>query len=87
MLKYVDAADLSVVPHKVGRQLSAQPHRPLTFLLAEIYLDLTGQLPTRSRKRGGFGAFAREMFEAMQIQAPVDYVVQAACDFVKKKAR
>jgi len=91
-LGIIRAADLSAVPAnpgpKPGRQratFSAQPQRALTFLLADIYLDLSGEYPEPSKKRYGFHAFADAMFAAMQTKPPSRYIVEAACKFVRKK--
>jgi hypothetical protein len=92
MLKDVLAADLSGVPAHPGKgpgrpesSLSAQPQRALTFLLADIYLDMSGEDPKPFKKRYGFHAFANAMFEAMGMERPSRYIVEAACNFVPKK--
>ncbi len=91
-LKDVLAADLSGVPAHPGKgpgrpksSLSAQPQRALTFLLADIYLDLSGECPEPSIKRYGFHAFANAMFKAMGIELPSRHIVRAACEFEAKK--
>jgi hypothetical protein len=87
-LKTVRGADLSAVSTKTGcpkGSHSRQPQRALTFALAEIYLDLTGEYPTGARKRYGFRAFADAMFAAMQTKPPSRHIVEAACKFVPKK--
>jgi len=91
-LKDVLAADLSGVPAHPGKgpgrpqsSLSAQRQRALTFLLADIYLDLSGEYPEPSKKRYGFRAFADAMFAAMQTKPPSRHIVEAACNFVPKK--
>jgi hypothetical protein len=87
-LKAVRGADLSAVPTQTGcpkGSLFAQPQRALTFALAEIYLDLTGEYPTGAKKRYGFRAFADAMFAAMQTKPPSRHIVEAACNFVPKK--
>ena len=92
MLKDVLAADLGGVPAHPGKgpgrpesTLSAQPQRALTFLLADIYLDLSGECPKPSKKRFGFHAFTDAMFKAMGMEAPSRYIVRAACQFEAKK--
>ena len=91
-LKDVLAADLSGVPAHPGKgpgrpqsSLSAQRQRALTFLLADIYLDLSGEYPEPSKKRYGFRAFVDAMFAAMQTKPPSRHIVEAACNFVPKK--
>jgi hypothetical protein len=89
-LKIICAADLSAVPENPGRGRgsSAQPQRALSFLLAEVFLDLTGEYPApREKKPHGFRSFALTMFETMDIRPPPsDRMLRDACsDTVAKK--
>jgi hypothetical protein len=85
-LKIICAVDLSAVPENPGRSFSAQPQRALSFVLAEVFVDLTGELPApREKKRHGFRTYAHGMFQAMQMEPPSDRTLRDACDFVAKK--
>jgi hypothetical protein len=86
-LKLIRAADFRGTPAQGGRSKASfkQPQRALTFTLAEVFYDLTGEYPTGSKKRYGFHAFCDAMFKAMHITAPSTRTVRDACASVNKK--
>ena len=62
------------------RKPLSQAHQFFMDALCSTYFDLTGTTPTRSTKRGKFGAFAADMHKATQMQICLAYVVQRACE-------
>ncbi len=62
------------------RQPLSQAHQFFMDALCSTYFDLTGTTPTRSTKRGKFGAFAADMHNATQMKICLAYVVQRACE-------
>jgi hypothetical protein len=62
------------------RQPLSQAHQFFMDALCSIYFNLTGTTPTRSTKRGKFGAFAADMHKATQMEICLAYVVQRACE-------
>ena len=64
------------------RQPSALARQVMVDRLAETYSDfLTGKQPERSDKRGGFSAFAGDVFQAARISRKgLAYAVQLACE-------
>ena len=86
-LKIVHTADFSAVPENPGRGFSAQPQRALSFLLAELFLDLSGEHPAPREKKHSysFHAFANAMFKAMELELPSDRTLRDACGYVVAK--
>ena len=81
-LKIIRAVDLSEVPENPGRgrDFCDQPQRALSFRLAEVFLDLTGERPAaREKGRYGFHDFAHDTFRAMEIKPPSDRTLRDAC--------
>ncbi|MGA7322902.1 MAG: hypothetical protein WBX25_00085 [Rhodomicrobium sp.] len=62
------------------RQPLSQAHQFFMDALCSTYFDLTGTPPTRSTKRGKFGAFAADMHKATQMKICLAYAVQRACE-------
>jgi hypothetical protein len=55
----------------------------LTAALANAYTGLTGRPPSRSEKRGGFGAFVRDIFEAGHLRGNPERAIRAASEAAK----
>jgi len=62
------------------RQPLSQAHQFFMDALCSTYFDLTGTTPTRSTKRGKFGAFTADMHKATQMKICLAYAVQRACE-------
>jgi hypothetical protein len=62
------------------RQPFGQAHQFFMDALCSTYSDLTGKVPTRSTKRGKFGAFAADIHKATQMEICLAYAVQRACE-------
>ena len=83
------AAGLGHVPEKQVPQPHKQAEQKLMAALAEMYFDLTGKRPRRSKekKRALFPAFADAMFMATGIEPlPSNSMVRFACEDLAKKS-